>query len=93
MISRKVVVANKPGLCVELWADIVRCAKEFESYVSIEIDRKRVSAKKILELLQLRIRPGATVIMRARGRDENNALDTVCRLIEQGSASIDEEKR
>ena len=52
MISRKVVVANKPGLCVELWAEIVRCAKEFESYVSIEIDRKRVSAKKILELLQ-----------------------------------------
>ena len=78
----QVHIINKLGLHARAAAKVVRAANEFEADVFIGTDYEVVNAKSILGLLTLAATKGTTVLVRADGADEEDAVQTLIALFE-----------
>jgi phosphocarrier protein HPr len=86
MLERRVTVVNRLGLHARAAAKLVRTAGAYRS--SIRLERAdgggAADAKSILSVLVLAAARGTELRVVAAGADEQEALEAVCLLFEQG---------
>lgn len=82
MYSESIEVQNKTGLHARPAAVFVQAASKFKSNITIEKDLKQANAKSILSLLSIGASMGSAIKITAEGEDENQAVDTLIKLIE-----------
>ena len=86
MISRKVTITNSSGLHARPATFFIQKANEFKSSIWVEKEERRVNAKSLLGVLSLGIVGGTFIKIIADGADEQQAVDSLIKLIESGFA-------
>ncbi|HSL20711.1 MAG TPA: HPr family phosphocarrier protein [Vicinamibacterales bacterium] len=84
MVSRTVPVTNALGLHARAAARFVHTASTFASRVRVTRDGREMDGKSILGLLLLSASHGSVITISTEGADEQQALDTLVRLAEEG---------
>lgn len=74
-------IQNKLGLHARAAALFVQTANRYASNVTIEKDGVEVNGKSIMGIMMLAAAKGNEVTVRAVGQDEQEALDTIEKLI------------
>ena len=81
MISVEVVIKNQLGLHARAAARFVHTANDFVAHIEVKKEHMRVNGKSILGLLTLAAACGTRIQVTADGPDEEQALQTLARLI------------
>lgn len=84
MCVKDVVVQNQVGLHARPATFFIQKANEFKSSIWVEKDERRVNAKSLLGVLSLGIVGGTDIRIIADGVDEQLAVDSLVRLIDNG---------
>jgi len=84
MPGRDVGIVNALGLHARAAARFVNLAGKFQSQIRVGRGSRLVDGKSILGLLLLGAARGSTLAISAEGSDEAEALDALCKLVEQG---------
>jgi len=84
MYVREVKVQNQVGLHARPATFFIQKANEFKSSIWVEKDERRVNAKSLLGVLSLGIVGGTDIRIIADGLDEQLAVDSLVRLVENG---------
>ena len=82
MIERSIEIKNKLGLHARAAAKFVHTAARFKSDLKVRKGDEEVDGKSILGILLLAAGRGSTVVVKANGEDEREALDAVEKLID-----------
>lgn len=86
MTEATVTVTHPVGLHARPAATFVQAARQFKSKITIE-NRDRPEKKPVgisaFNLLQIGVKSGHTVIIRAEGEDEQEAIAALVKLIEE----------
>ena len=77
MFNREVVVRCESGLHNKQATYFVQKANEFESSIHLEIDNRKMNAKRLLGIMSLGIVTGATVMLSASGSDAQAAVEAL----------------
>lgn len=70
------------GLHARPGSDLVELAMPFHSKILIVHKGKEINAKEVLEILTANINCGDSVLLKAEGEDEQDALDTLVSYLE-----------
>lgn len=81
-VTRAVVIENPQGLHARPAELFARLALKYESHIEVIRDDQRVDGKSILDILTLGVQPGTTLTLEAHGRDAQEAIDALVRLVE-----------
>ena len=81
MIETAAPIVNRLGLHARAAAKLVHLASTFDSDILVISNGEEVDAKSILGVLLLAAAQGMTVTIRATGRDEKEAMDSILALI------------
>ena len=84
MYLKDVTVENQVGLHARPATFFIQKANEFKASIWVEKDERRVNAKSLLGVLSLGIVGGTAIRIIADGVDEENAVDSLVKLIESG---------
>ncbi|MEW9673663.1 HPr family phosphocarrier protein [Ammoniphilus sp. 3BR4] len=84
-MERQVRVNHAEGLHARPAADFVKAASSFKSRVDLVSGIREANAKSILGLLKLGVKSGQVVILRVEGPDEEEAIQVLSGLLEQGA--------
>lgn len=84
MYMKEVTIKNQIGLHARPATFFIQKANEFKSSIWVEKDERRVNAKSLLGVLSLGIVGGATIRIIADGAEEQNAVDSLVKLVETG---------
>ena len=84
MAERSVRVVNRNGVHARPAAEIVKCSARFQSEITLSRDELEVNGKSIMGVMMLAAEQGATLILRARGPDEDAAVEALVQLIDAG---------
>ncbi len=84
MFTKEVTVKNRVGLHARPATFFIQKANEFKASVWIERDDRRVNAKSLLGVLSLGIVGDTVIKVIADGADEEEAVKSLCELIESG---------
>lgn len=82
MVERSLKIQNRLGLHARAAALFVQTASKFASDITIEKEGVEVNGKSIMGIMMLAAAKGSDVVIRADGRDENEAADGMSKLIE-----------
>ena len=82
MISKEVLINNQVGLHARPATFFIQKANEFKSSIWVEKDERRVNAKSLLGVLSLGIVKGTTRTLIADGSDQEEAIETLSKLID-----------
>lgn len=82
MIEKPVEIKNKLGLHARAAAKLVHTAARFRSDIKIRKGDEEVDGKSILGILLLAAGRGTTIIIKANGDDEAEAVDAIEKLID-----------
>jgi phosphocarrier protein len=82
MIQQDLVVTNSLGIHARPASLIVQTAMPFDCEIVIEKDGTSANAKSIMSVMMLAAGCDTKVTIRASGRDEQKAVDALCRLFE-----------
>jgi phosphocarrier protein HPr len=82
MVERSVTIVNKNGLHARPAAEIVKTAAKFRADITLVRDELEVNGKSIMGVMMLAAECGATILLRADGPDEQQAVDAIAQLIE-----------
>ena len=82
MYVREVTVQNQVGLYARPATYFIQKANEFKSSIWVEKDERRVNAKSLLGVLSLGIVKGTTITLIADGSDQEEAIETLSKLID-----------
>lgn len=82
MTQRDVKVQNRLGIHARPAVLIVQTAGTFESEITLERDGRSTDAKNIIGVMMLAVESDSSVIIRAKGRDEEKAADALAKLFE-----------
>ncbi len=85
MVEETVVVQSKVGLHARPAALFVQTASKFKSKVTLEANGKKANGKSILQVLSLGAKKGDSLLIRAEGDDEPEALKSLVELIMSGA--------
>jgi phosphotransferase system HPr (HPr) family protein len=83
MVHRDCVLKNQRGLHARSAAHFVKTASAFKSDIWIMYQDQKVSGKSIMALMMLGARVGKTLSIYAQGDDEEEAIDTLAKLIHE----------
>ncbi len=83
MIRRELKVINKLGLHARATAKLVHVLSAFQSAATLEVRGREVNAKSIMGVMLLAAGPGAEVVLRVDGSDEQAAAEAVTALFER----------
>jgi phosphocarrier protein len=75
-------IKNKLGLHARAAALLVKTANRFVSNVSLEKDGLEVNGKSIMGILMLAATRGTRITLKAEGKDAEQAIETLGKLIE-----------
>lgn len=81
MAERSVQIVNKNGLHARPAAEMVKTASRFKSDITICRDDLEVNGKSIMGVMMLAAEFGATIVLRASGPDEEEAVNTLATLV------------
>ncbi|MGI9140636.1 MAG: HPr family phosphocarrier protein [Gemmatimonadaceae bacterium] len=81
MTERHVQIVNKLGLHARPAAEIVKTAANFQSNITLTRDDLEVNGKSIMGVMMLAAEFGSTVILRADGPDEAEAVEALAALV------------
>lgn len=81
MYQQEVTITAPHGLHTRPAAKLVKEAKGFSSEITVISNGKSASAKSLLKLQTLGLRPGTVVTVTAEGEDEQNAVEHLVNLI------------
>ncbi len=84
MVARTVTVGNALGLHARAAARFVHAAGGFAARVRVSRDGREMDGKSILGLLLLAAARGSVITITADGPDEQQALDALVRLVDEG---------
>jgi phosphocarrier protein HPr len=82
MLERKMVIKNRTGLHARPAAIFVETADHFESEIELIFDGISVNAKSIIGVLSLGIGNNDTVLLRIDGKDEEEAMAKMTKIVE-----------
>lgn len=82
MVETNVEVKLKTGLQARQAALFVQEANRYSSEVYLQKDEKKVNAKSIMGIMSLAIARGTTITLIADGKDEKQAIDGLCALVQ-----------
>ena len=83
-LQRTLTLWNRLGLHARPAALLARTANKFSSNLSIECQGKVADARSIIGLLTLGAPYGASLTVRAEGKDASEALDAIEQLVAEG---------
>lgn len=83
MLERELHVSNRLGLHARAAAKLVQLLSGFQSQVTLVGRGREVNAKSIMGVLLLAAAPGTTLVMRAQGEDEAEAVAAAAALFER----------
>ena len=86
MYLKEASVKNQVGLHARPATFFIQKANEFKSSIWIEREERRVNAKSLLGVLSLGILGGTSIRIIADGVDEQQAVDSLVALINNGFA-------
>ena len=81
MIEREVQIVNKLGLHARPAAEIVKTAAKFQCNITLIRDDLEVNGKSIMGVMMLAAEFGSTIMLRADGPDEQQAVDALAELV------------
>jgi phosphocarrier protein len=81
MPSVKAEIVNKLGLHARAAAKLTHLASNYHSDIWISRSGRRVNAKSIMGVMMLAAGQGTSVLLEAEGRDAEQALDALTKLI------------
>ena len=84
MFVKEVTVQNHVGLHARPATFFIQKANEFKSSIWVEKEDRRVNAKSLLGVLSLGIVGGTSIKVIADGADEQQAVDSLIKLVESG---------
>ena len=76
-----VEVTNERGLHARASAKFVKLAATFDADVSVSKDGATVDARSIMGLMMLAAGPGSHIVIRAVGREAQNAVEALAELV------------
>lgn len=82
MIERSIEIKNKLGLHARAAAKFVHTSARFKADIKVRKGDEEVDGKSILGILLLAAGRGSTVVVKADGPDERDALDAIENLID-----------
>jgi phosphocarrier protein len=83
MIEREVVVTNDSGLHARPASMLVKEAMQYPCSLWLVKDGIEADLKSIMSILSLAVVAGSTVIVRADGENEQEALEHIVKLVEK----------
>lgn len=83
MLERELKVSNRLGLHARAAAKLVQRLSGFTSQVTLTGRGREVNAKSIMGVLLLAAAPGATLLMRVEGDDEEAAMQAAAELFDR----------
>ncbi len=83
-LRKEFTIRNQLGLHLRAASRLVQTASRFSSSVHIEVRENRVNGKSIIGLATLAAAKGTTIVVEAQGVDEEEAIEAIGRLIEDG---------
>ncbi len=86
MYVKEVAVKNQVGLHARPATFFIQKSNEFKSSIWVEKDERRVNAKSLLGVLSLGIVGDTVIKIIADGVDEEQAVDSLVKLVESGFA-------
>lgn len=81
MVQKKLLISNKLGLHARAAVKFVNVANRFGSRVKIVKDGAEIDGKSILGILTLAATQGSSITLKIAGKDEQEALAALSRLI------------
>lgn len=84
MQNRNFTIINRLGLHARAAAQLVQTANKFSSDVTLLKDDIEVNGKSIMGILLLAAPQGTELAVTVEGQDEQNAMDVLAALIEDG---------
>ena len=88
MTEKTVKVINENGMHMRPSMMLTDRAAEFESDITMEKDGTEVNAKSIMHLTMLAATCGQEVTIRAEGPDEEEAVEALAAIIEEGFSEV-----
>ncbi len=82
MVEKEVTVQNKTGLHARPAAMFVQKAGKFSSTITVIKEEREANAKSIMSVMALGASQGSTVVIRAEGSDEEEAVTALVELVE-----------
>jgi phosphocarrier protein HPr len=83
LVEREIQVTNKLGLHARPAAMLVQMASKFKSEIWLKKEDVEANAKSILSVMMLAAEVGSSVIIRAEGEDEEQALETLAKMFHE----------
>jgi len=84
MQNRSFIIKNRLGLHARAAAQLVQTANKFSSEVVLIKDGIEVNGKSIMGILLLAAPQGTEIAVTVEGADEQDAMDVIAELIEDG---------
>jgi len=81
MVEKEIVVKNKLGLHARAAVKFVNLANRYSSAVRIIKDETEIDGKSILGILTLAATKGTPILLRVSGKDEDEAMEALLKLI------------
>jgi phosphocarrier protein HPr len=79
--QRTCLITNRLGLHARAAAKFVRMAGSFDAEIWVSRNGTRVSGVSILGLMMLAAAPGTEIVMEAEGREANQAVEALLKLV------------
>jgi phosphocarrier protein len=84
MTERPVKILNKTGLHIRPASLFVETANRFRSTVRVAAGDREADGRSILSLMLIELTPGAEILIRTEGDDEEQAAAALAALVESG---------
>lgn len=82
MVEKTVTIKNRAGIHARPAALLVQTANRFSANIFLEKDGEKINGKSIMGILTLAATYNSPIKIIADGSDEQDALQTICRLFE-----------
>ncbi|EHI56472.1 hypothetical protein HMPREF9333_00334 [Johnsonella ignava ATCC 51276] len=84
MVSRKITIINPSGLHLRPAGNLCKESLKYKSKIKINFGDKSANAKSVLSVLGVCIKFGDEIEFVCEGTDEEEALEAVCTLADDG---------
>lgn len=84
MVSQKVVIKNPTGLHLRPAGILCKEAIQFQSSITFQFRSSKINAKSVLGVLGACVKSGDEIEIFCEGEDEEKALETVVKVIQDG---------
>jgi phosphocarrier protein len=78
----QLIIRNQLGLHARACALFVKAASKYKAEILVARDDLEVNGKSIMGVMMLAAEEGATIVVRANGPDESEALETIRELVD-----------